>query len=35
MLRLCALRRWLRLGGLVFPDKASIWLVAIEDAEYK
>eukprot|EP00887_Chlorella_sp_A99_P003197 scaffold9.g3197.t1 len=27
--------KWLVPGGLIFPDKASIHLVAIEDAEYK
>lgn len=27
--------KWLAPGGLIFPDKASIHLLAIEDAEYK
>lgn len=27
--------KWLAPGGLIFPDKASIHLMAIEDAEYK
>ena len=27
--------KWLTRGGLLFPDKASLFLVAIEDADYK
>ena len=27
--------RWLAPGGALLPDKASLWLLAIEDAEYK
>jgi len=27
--------KWLNPGGLIFPDKASIYLIAIEDAEYR
>ena len=27
--------RWLKPGGVMLPDQASIWLTAIEDAEYK
>lgn len=27
--------KWLAPGGLIFPDKASLHVVAIEDAEYK
>jgi len=27
--------KWLRDGGLIFPDKASLHLLAIEDAEYR
>merc|ERR1711934_426239 len=27
--------KWLRPGGLIFPDKATLYLAAIEDAEYK
>lgn len=27
--------KWLNAGGLIFPDKASLHLVAIEDAEYR
>ena len=32
---LVARDRWLAPGGVLLPDKASLWLVAIEDAEYK
>jgi protein arginine N-methyltransferase 1 len=32
---LVARDRWLAPGGLLFPDKASLFLVAIEDADYK
>ena len=27
--------RWLAPGGVLLPDKASLWVTAIEDAEYK
>ena len=27
--------KWLKPGGLIFPDKASLYMVSIEDAEYK
>ena len=27
--------KWLREDGLMFPDKASLHIVAIEDREYK
>jgi len=27
--------KWLSTGGLIFPDKASIYVIAIEDAEYR
>jgi protein arginine N-methyltransferase 1 len=27
--------KWLAPGGLIFPDKATLYLTAIEDAEYK
>jgi protein arginine N-methyltransferase 1 len=27
--------RWLKPDGLIFPDKCSLWMVAIEDAEYR
>lgn len=27
--------RWLKPGGMLFPDKASIYISAIEDADYK
>eukprot|EP01068_Selenidium_serpulae_P011018 Selendium_serpulae@DN5585_c0_g2_i2.p1 len=27
--------KWLRPGGLMFPDRASLYIAAIEDAEYK
>lgn len=27
--------RWLKPGGLMFPDKATLYLCAIEDAQYK
>lgn len=26
--------KWLKPGGLIFPDKASMWITAIEDQEY-
>merc|ERR1740139_1895433 len=32
---LIARDKWLTRGGLLFPDKASLFLVAIEDADYK
>jgi len=32
---LVARDKWLTPGGLLFPDKASLFLVAIEDADYK
>jgi hypothetical protein len=32
---LVARDKWLTRGGLLFPDKASLFLVAIEDADYK
>ena len=32
---LVARDKWLARGGLLFPDKASLFLVAIEDADYK
>ena len=32
---LVARDRWLAPGGVLLPDKASLWLTAIEDAEYK
>jgi protein arginine N-methyltransferase 1 len=32
---LVARDKWLKPGGLIFPDKASLYVVAIEDAEYK
>ena len=32
---LIARDKWLRKGGLIFPDKASMYLVAIEDGDYK
>ena len=27
--------KWLAPGGLIFPDKATLYVAAIEDAEYK
>ena len=27
--------KWLAPGGLILPDKASLYMVAIEDGEYK
>lgn len=27
--------KWLKPGGMLFPDKARLWLAAIEDAKYK
>jgi protein arginine N-methyltransferase 1 len=27
--------KWLKPGGLIFPDKCTLWAVAIEDAEYR
>ena len=27
--------RWLAPGGLIFPDKASLYLLAIEDGDYR
>lgn len=27
--------KWLRAGGLLFPDKASLFVLAIEDSEYR
>lgn len=27
--------RYLQTGGLIFPDKATIWMAGIEDGEYK
>ena len=27
--------KWLKPGGLLFPDKASVYITAIEDREYK
>ena len=27
--------RWLAPGGVLLPDQASLWVTAIEDAEYK
>ena len=27
--------KWLIPGGLIFPDKATLYVAAIEDAEYK
>jgi len=27
--------KWLRPGGLIFPDRASMWVCAIEDQEYR
>ena len=32
---LLARDRWLAEGGMLFPDKASLFLVGIEDADYK
>ena len=32
---LLARDRWLRPGGALYPDRARVWLAAIEDAEYK
>ena len=27
--------KWLAEGGLMFPDKATLWITAIEDRQYK
>ena len=27
--------KWLAPGGALLPDRASLWVTAIEDAEYK
>ena len=27
--------KWLRPGGIIMPDKASLYLAAIEDGEYR
>jgi protein arginine N-methyltransferase 1 len=27
--------KWLRPGGMLFPDKATMYMVAIEDSEYR
>ena len=27
--------KWLRPGGLIFPDKCTLYITAIEDAQYK
>lgn len=27
--------KWLKPGGMIFPDKASLYIAAIEDADYK
>jgi protein arginine N-methyltransferase 1 len=27
--------KWLKPGGLIFPDRASMWMCAIEDQEYR
>ncbi len=27
--------KWLAPGGLMFPDKATLWVTAIEDRQYK
>jgi hypothetical protein len=32
---LLARDRWLAPGGVLFPDKASLWMCAIEDEQYK
>eukprot|EP00808_Paulinella_micropora_P011783 g6190.t1 len=32
---LIARDKWLKKGGLIFPDKASLYLCAIEDSEYR
>lgn len=32
---LCARDRWLRSGGLLFPDRAKLYLALLEDAAYK
>ena len=32
---LVARDRWLVEGGMLFPDKASLFLVGIEDEDYK
>ena len=32
---LLARDRWLKPGGVLLPDQASLWVTAIEDAEYK
>ena len=32
---LFAREKWLKKGGLMFPDKASMYVSAIEDAEYR
>ena len=32
---LIARDKWLAPGGALLPDRASLWVTAIEDAEYK
>jgi len=32
---LVARDKWLKPGGLIFPDRASMWISAIEDQEYR
>jgi type I protein arginine methyltransferase len=32
---LYAKKKWLNEGGLLFPDKAQIFIGALEDVEYK
>jgi protein arginine N-methyltransferase 1 len=32
---LLARDRWLAPGGVLYPDKASLWMCAIEDGQYK
>jgi len=32
---LVARDKWLKPGGLIFPDRASMWMTAIEDQEYR
>lgn len=27
--------KWLRQGGMIFPDKAKLYIMGIEDADYK
>jgi hypothetical protein len=27
--------KWLAPGGLMFPDKATLWITSIEDRQYK